>query len=175
MSAPVRPWRRTHSGVKVPARRNVHPPENRRLRRRGNTGWGAAGGEQPVRTNVTNNVNPIRLHRLASLRALLRSPGQDLHGQNSLCGRTATGSAGWQTRAEIKRERTERPGLGRWRGWEQKGWTWVRDKQGDPPGSERGSWPHGPKNRPAGVRASVGALKRGNARGAKGRRKVDVE
>jgi len=33
----------------------------------------------------------------------------------------------------------------------------------------------GPKNRPRGVRASVVARKRGNARGAKGRRKVDVE
>ena len=29
------------------------PACNRRLLRRGNTGWRAAGGEQPVRNNVT--------------------------------------------------------------------------------------------------------------------------
>ncbi len=32
----------------------MHSPENRRLLRRGNTGWEAAGGEQPDRNNVTN-------------------------------------------------------------------------------------------------------------------------
>jgi hypothetical protein len=66
------------------------------------------------------------------------------------------------------------PWPGRRGGWGQKGWTCGRDKQGDPPGPERCSWPRGPKSRPAGVRASVGATKRGNARGAKGRRKVEA-
>ena len=74
-----------------------------------------------------------------------------------------------------KRERAQMPGLGRWGGWGQKGWTCGRDKQGDPSGTERSSWPQGPKNRPAGVRASIVATKRGNARGAKGRRKVEAE
>ena len=32
------------------------PACNRRLLRRGNTGWGAAGGEQPVRNNVINTT-----------------------------------------------------------------------------------------------------------------------
>ena len=43
------------------------------------------------------------------------------------------------------------------------------------PGTERCSRPQGPKSRPAGVRASIVAMKRGNARGAKGRRKVETE
>jgi len=41
-------------------------------------------------------------------------------------------------------------------------------------GTERSSWPQGPKSRPAGVRAPIVAKKRGNARGAKGRRKVEA-
>jgi hypothetical protein len=46
--------------------------------------------------------------------------------------------------------------------------------EGDLQGTERSSCPGGPKSRPAGVRASVVARKRGNARGAKGRRKVET-
>jgi hypothetical protein len=103
-----------------------------------------------------------------------RSPSQDLNGRPSLWSHPATGSSGWPLRAERKRERAQMPGWRRWGGWGQKGWKCGRDKQGDPLGTERSSWPQGPKSRRAGVRASVVAKKRGNARGAKGRRKVEV-
>src|SRR5437762_12558663 len=45
-------------------------------------------------------------------------------------------------------------------GWRQNGRKRERGKQGDLPGTERCSWPAGPKSRPAGVRASVVATKR---------------
>ena len=41
--------------------------------------------------------------------------------------------------------------------------------------TERSSRPTSPKSRLTGVRAFIRAKKRGNARGAKGRRKVEVE
>ena len=41
-------------------------------------------------------------------------------------------------------------------------------------GTDRCSWPQGPKSHPMGVRASIVAMKRGNSRGAKGRRKVEA-
>src|SRR6266516_6074751 len=104
----------------------------------------------------------------------VRSPRHDLHGKLSRCSRLRTGSSGQRPRAEQKRERAQMPWLGRRGGWGQKGWKCGRDKQGDPSGPERGSWPLGPKSCPTGVRASVVATKRGNARGAKGRRKVEA-
>src|SRR5439155_14328081 len=104
----------------------------------------------------------------------VRSPFQDPRGRSSLCLAPKTGSTGLRQRAESKRERAQMPWLGRRGGWGQKGWKGGRDKQGDPPGPERCSWPERPKNRLAGVRASVVAKKRGNARGAKGRRKVEA-
>ncbi len=104
----------------------------------------------------------------------VRSLGQDPIGRHSLCWQPRAGSSGLRPGAETKRERRQMPGLGRRGGWRRKGWKRGRDKQGDPPGTERCSWPSGPKSRPAGVRASVVAKKRGNARGAKGRRKVEA-
>src|SRR5437870_3768450 len=103
-----------------------------------------------------------------------RSPGQDLHGNISRWRPTPSGSTGQRPRAEKKRERAQMLWLGRRGGWGQKGWKCGRSKQGDPSEPERRSWPQGPKNRLAGVRASVVARKRGNARGAKGRRKVEA-
>src|SRR5436190_20175837 len=103
----------------------------------------------------------------------VRSLGQDPCGSDSL-GPKRAGSSGLRPRAETKRERMQMTWLGRRGGWGQKGWKRGRDKQGDPPGTERCSWSAGPKSRPAGVRASVVAKKRGNARGAKGRRKVEA-
>jgi hypothetical protein len=102
----------------------------------------------------------------------VRSPGHDPSGRISLC--LAAGFSGLRPRAERKRERAQMPWLG-WRGgWGQKGGKGGRDKQGDPPGPERSSWPKSPKSRPAGVRASIVARNRGNARGAKGRREVEA-
>ena len=77
-------------------------------------------------------------------------------------------------RAERNSEQEQMPWLGRWGGWGQKGWKCGRDKQGDPSRPERSSWPQGPKSRPVGVRAFIVAEKRGNARGAKGRREVEA-
>jgi len=91
----------------------------------------------------------------------VRSPRHDLHGNCSLCSRPRTGSSGQRPRAEQKREREQMPWLGRRGGWGQKGWRCERGKQGDPSGPERCSRPVRPKSRPAGVRASVVARKRG--------------
>jgi hypothetical protein len=45
-------------------------------------------------------------------------------------------------------------------GWRQNGRKCKRAKQGDLPEPERSSWLQGPKSRPAGVRASIVAVKR---------------
>jgi len=110
----------------------------------------------------------------------VRSPRHDPCGESSLGLPWKAGSSGLRPRAENKRERAQMPWLG-WRGgWGQKGWTCGRDKQGDPPwvrrcsASKDAKFQQKPKSRPAGVRASVVATKRGNARGAKGRRKVEA-
>src|SRR5271157_5614734 len=103
----------------------------------------------------------------------VRSPGHDPRRQKSLGLPQEVRSTGLRPRTERKRERAQMSWLG-WRGgWGQKGWKCGRRKQGDPPGPERGSWLRGPKNRLAGVRASIVARKRGNARRAKGCRKVE--
>src|SRR6266446_9407552 len=104
-----------------------------------------------------------------------RSSCQDPRRKDSLGLLKEARSNGQRPRAEKKRERAQMPWLGRRGGWGQKGWKCGRDKQGDPSGLERRSWPQGPKNRLAGVRASVVAKKRSNVRGAKGRRKVEAQ
>src|SRR6266487_879595 len=104
----------------------------------------------------------------------VRSPLHDPGGRRSLCLGSKAGSSGLRPRAESKREREQMSWPGRRGGWGQKGWKCGRGKQGDPLGSERRSWLECPKNRLAGVRASVVAMKRGNARGAKGRREVEA-
>lgn len=48
------------------------------------------------------------------------------------------------------------------------------EKQGDPSGLERCDQGERPGHRPRGVRAPIVAPKRGNARGAKGCRKVEA-
>src|SRR6476660_1873633 len=54
--------------------------------------------------------------------------------------------------------------------------SWSAMNQGSRSGEERRSWPHGGPEEPCpeGDRASVVARKRGNARGAKGGRKVET-
>jgi len=153
------------------------PACNRRLLRRGNTGWGAAGSEQPVRNKVIDTMTQRKPDSAASTgepALAVRSPWYNPCGKDSLCPLPRAGFPAERSRSEEKRERVQMPWLG-WRGgWGQKGWKWGRSKQGDPPGSERCSWSQDPKSRPVEVRASIVALKRGNARGAKGRRKVEA-
>ena len=48
-------------------------------------------------------------------------------------------------------------------------------KKGDLSGPGGCSWPQARRARRTGVRAPIVVMKRGNARGAKGRRKVDAE
>jgi hypothetical protein len=66
---------------------------------------------------------------------------------------------------------------GQWGGWRRNGWKAKRMKQRDLPGTNRRSSSESvdAKNRRAGVRAFIVATKRGNARGAKGRRKMDSQ
>src|SRR5207249_6616542 len=104
----------------------------------------------------------------------VRSPCHDPGRRQSLGLLAEARSNGQRPGAENKRERAQMPWLGRRGGWGQKGWKCGRDKQGDPSGLERRSWPQGPKNRLTGVRASIVAPKRVNARGAKGCRKVEA-
>ena len=60
-------------------------------------------------------------------------------------------------------------------GWRWNGGKVHNRKRGELPVQGRSSWPpEGPKSRPAAVRVSIGAMKPGNAGGAKGGRKVDV-
>src|SRR5438552_3200079 len=104
----------------------------------------------------------------------VRSPCHDPGRKQSLGLLAEARSNGQRPGAEDKRERAQMPWLGRRGGWGQKGWKCGRDKQGDPSGPERCSRAERPKSRLPGVRASVVARKRGNARGAKGRRKVEA-
>jgi len=68
LSAPVKAY--TQQG-ESPCQAERSLACNRRLLRRGNTGWRAAGGERPVRNNVKwktqHKVNPIRPSQPASL------------------------------------------------------------------------------------------------------------
>src|SRR5262245_6095275 len=104
----------------------------------------------------------------------VRSPRHDPGGKSSLCLASKARSSGLRPRAETKREREQMPWLGRWGGWGQKGWKWGRDKQRDPGRPTRCSRLQARRAAPLGVRASIVAVKRSNARGAKGRRKVEA-
>jgi len=82
--------RRTRTPVKASTQRGGSPRQadrspawNRRLLRRGHTGWEVAGGERPVRNHVPcltgHTVNPIRPRRPASLPVLCqRAPMQNV-------------------------------------------------------------------------------------------------
>ena len=112
-------------------------------------------------------MNSIRLAEETSLRALCEVL---LAAQASGRRGFAYGKIGQRDCVCVLREpvRRGKAAASSESGWRQNGRKRKRDKQGDPTGTERCSWPQGPKSRPAGVRASVVAKKRGNARGAKG-------
>ena len=90
----------------------------------------------------------------------VRSPHGDPRRQSASDGGQAVRLNGVRPRTERKGEPRQRSWLGRRGGWGRKGWKCGRDKQGDPCGRERCSWPQGPKSRPMGVRAFVVATKR---------------
>ena len=145
-----------------PRQAEVSPVCDRRLPRRGDTGWGAAGGELPVRNNVCecmNKVNSIRPCDGTSLRVLSEVCSAAHASVPEVPRDSGEGDRdGERVRKETVNERKAAPpSLG---GWRQNGRKRKRDKQGDLPGTTRCSWPSGPKNRPAGVRASIVALKR---------------
>jgi hypothetical protein len=107
-----------------------------------------------------NNVNSIRPDGGTSLRTLceVRPAAHASRKGESF----AHGGAGQRDQVRALKETVNRrkAAASPEGGWGQNGRKRKRDKQGDLPGTERRSWPQGPKNRPAGVRASVVATKR---------------
>src|SRR5437879_4216401 len=97
----------------------------------------------------------------------VRSPHRDPRRQPASDHPKVVRLDGMRPRTETKSEPEQMTWPGRRSGWGQKGWKCGREKQGDPSGTERCSWLEGPKSRRKGVRASIVAGKRGNARGAK--------
>jgi hypothetical protein len=128
------------------------PACDRRLLRRGDTGWGAAGGELPVR-NIDSvysrdTVNSIRPDGGTSLRALSEVRPT---AQASRTGRSsAVGGAGQWDHARVLKETVNRrkAAASPEGGWRQNGRKRKRGKQGDLPGTERGSWPQRPEEPP---------------------------
>ena len=179
--SPRAPVEATPQRGESPRRAERSPARNRRLLRRGNTGWEAAGGEPSVRNDMTWRAmaesEPDTATSTGEPARARRSPGQDPRGTMSPdASERGIWSTGLQPRTERRAERERK-----WRGWGgvvvgdrrmEKG---GREKQGDPSGSERRDRGERPGHRPRGVRAPIVAEKRGNARGAKGCRKVEAQ
>jgi hypothetical protein len=156
-----RPKRRARAPVRAltkqgesPCQADVSPACDRRLLRRGDTRWGAAGGELPVRNDV-NSIRPVKgtsLRALCEVRPVAHASWEVLRVQR----------AGQQDRIRVRKEPVNKRKAAELLagGWRQNGRKRERGKQGDLPGTERCSWPKCPKSRPAGVRASVVAMKR---------------
>ena len=145
-----------------PRQAEVSPACDRRLLRRGDTGWGAAGSELPVRNTVherMDNVNSIRPADGTSLRPLceVRPAAQASRVEDSRANGKGQCDSERVLKETVKDRKATSPSEG---GWRQNGRKCKRGKQGDLLGSTRCSWPRGPKSRPAGVRASIVARKR---------------
>jgi hypothetical protein len=128
------------------------PACDRRLLRRGDTGWGAAGGELPVRNLDSvysrNTVNSIRPDGGTSLRVLSEVRPA---AQASPEGRSpAQGGAGQRGRVRVLKESVNRRKAATLPegGWRQNGRKCKRDKQGDLPGTERRSGSQRPEEPP---------------------------
>jgi hypothetical protein len=108
-----------------------------------------------------NNVNSIRPDGGTSLRALseVRPVAPAFRKGKSLA---VAGGAGQRDNERVLKETVSerKAATSPSGGWRQNGRKCKRGKQGDLSGATRRSWPQGPKNRPAGVRASVVAKKR---------------
>jgi hypothetical protein len=128
------------------------PACDRRLLRRGDTGWGAAGGELPVR-NIDSvysrdTVNSIRPDGGTSLRVLSEVRPA---AQASPEGRSpANGGAGQRDGVGVLKETVNRrkAATSPEGGWRQNGRKRKRSKQGDLPETERRSWPQRPEEPP---------------------------
>ena len=128
------------------------PACDRRLLRRGDTGWGAAGGELPVR-NIDSvysrkTVNSIRPDGRTSLRVLseVRPAAPAFQTGRSSAG----GGAGQWDPVRVLKETVNRRKAATVPegGWRQNGRKRKRGKQGDLPGTERRSWPQRPEEPP---------------------------
>jgi hypothetical protein len=128
------------------------PACDRRLLRRGDTGWGAAGGELPVRNIDSvysrNTVNSIRPDGETSLRVLseVRAAAQAFQAGRG----SALGGAGQRDRVRVLKESVNRrkAATSPEGGWRQNGRKRKRGKQGDLPGTEGRSWPQRPEEPP---------------------------
>ena len=153
----------THNnGVKVPfGQKHWSVRSGRQLRRR-ETGWGAP--EANDQSISKTKLNTIRPDALASPQVKGEAKngirpgkgGRKIH--NLRAGETVSSATGMHG---VIGDRMVR--------------SWSEMNQGSPAGEERSSWPVGPKEpAPEGDRAFIVARKRGNARGAKGGRKVEA-
>ena len=138
-------WRRAGTArpsapVKAPIQRGgsprqaVHSPAcDRRLLRRGNTGWGAAGGEPAVRNDAKLRVTrsePDSATSYGEPARAERSPGHDLRGRYPRLLPASLGAAGSPDRRSPADENVDggsnaRTGTAGWLGTER--WeAWVR-------------------------------------------------
>ena len=147
--------------MKVPVRLKYHQPVTEGYRV-----VATRGGELPevnCQSVITfvhhmSNVNSIRPAEGTSLRALceVRSPAQASVLKVLRMNGAGDRNSGRVLTTNGEQGKAAPPSEG---GWRQNGRKRKRVKQGDLLGATRRSWPHGPKNRPAGVRASVVAKK----------------
>jgi hypothetical protein len=151
-----------------PRQAEVSPVCDRRLLRRGDTGWGAAGGELPVRNPVRermNNVNSIRpaegtsLRALCEVRPVAHASAQEVLRPNGEGDRDCERVL----KETVNENKAAPPSEG---GWRQNGRKRKRDKQGDLPLPvfNAARWEQ-PAGRSQSVRSSEEAS---NDRGAKG-------
>jgi hypothetical protein len=108
-----------------------------------------------------DNVNSIRPDDGTSLRALSEvrpvAHASQMGKNSAVAGRVGQRDNERMLKETVSRRKAAPSSSG---GWRQNGRKRKRGKQGDLLGATRRSWPQGPKNRPAGVRASIVAKKR---------------
>ncbi len=152
-----------------PRQAEASPVRDRRLLRRGDTGWGAAGGELPVRNHGPenmNNVNSIRPAEGTSLRALceVRSAARASEPAVLRLGGAGDRDRGCVRKQTVGKGNAAPPSEG---GWRQNGRQRKRATPGDPPvpGGALGQQSAPLAGGSQSVRSSEEA---GNDRGAKG-------
>ena len=108
-----------------------------------------------------SNVNSIRPDGGTSLLGLCEVRPEAQASRNGK-SRAVAGGAGQRDNERVRKETVseQKAATSPEGGWRQNGRKCKRGKQGDLSGATRRSWPQGPKNCPAGVRASIVARKR---------------